>query len=236
MIVNRITLMFALSILIMIVALVFGADALSQGGARFGGIIVAVSICAIGGFALIGLFEHKIENYALLSALIQLGWFFLAIGAAVYFGKSVWLGAAILANYAIAGALFALVFGLISRERNSLEECSGVFANNQFLAAAFGVGCLALAGLPGLNVFVGVFMVYELLHSISAMIAGAAFFASLLCLVFYLRAVYVAFGGEARKKIRVDPVSRSLISALVALVIILGVTPYILTRFVEALV
>ena len=188
------------------------------------------SIAAIGILSVVGLFEKSIIRYAFYSALIQFGYFALDVSAAFLIDKSVWFAVIQFINFMVAGLLFTLIVSLFYNAvgKARMPEYAGMYVNNQGLALALAISCLALGGMPGFNIFVGEFLIYSTLFSVHPALTVAAVFAGLVCFIFYFRICYVMFAGTAEKTIRLGLLSKLFISILAMIIVILGVVPQIL--------
>lgn len=192
--------------------------------------LAVISIVAIAGFSIIGLFEKSIIKYAFYSAIIQFGYFALDLSTALLIDKSVWFAIIQLINFVIAGGLFAIVISLLHNtvKKENVPDYAGLYDRNQLLALALAISCLSLGGMPGFNIFVGEYLIYSSLFTIHPALTVSAIFAGLVCFIFYFRICYVLFAGKVERKINLGLLSKAVISILTILVVMLGVIPHIL--------
>ncbi|MBD3210277.1 hypothetical protein GF318_02750 [Candidatus Micrarchaeota archaeon] len=194
-----------------------------------------VSIAAIGGLSIAGLFEKSIIRYAYFSAAIQFGYFMLDASTALLIDKSVWFAVIQFINFVIAGGLFAIVISLLYNtvRKEQVPEYSGLYEKNQLLGLVLAVSCLSLGGMPGFNIFVGEYLIYGSLFAVHPALTLMAVFASLVAFIFYFRICYVMFAGTESRKINCGIITKAVLVVLALLTVGLGMLPQILFRVLE---
>ncbi len=194
---------------------------------------VSFWIIAITTMSLVGLFDESISRYAVFAVMIQIGYFMLDIGTALLAGKSLWFAIVQFINFAVAGGLFAIIVTLIIEKKERMRDYAGIYDRNQYLGLALCIACLSLGGMPGFNIFVGEFIIYSTLFSIHPALTLGTVFASLAAFLFYFRICYLIFAGRSKRKIGIGRITGSVIAGLSALVLVMGLVPWILFRVLE---
>lgn len=218
--------LFALSIVVMVAVLVLGITA----PVDFGLSIIVASIATIGIFSIAGLVEDSFLKFFTWSCIVQVAYFFLDFGAATAIGKTPLFASVQLINYTIAGGVFAFIIAAMyyTLRKPYVHNYAGLYRKNQKLVLALVIACLSLGGLPAFNIFVGEFMMYSILMDIAPVLAMAAIFASLLCFIFYFRLCFTMFSGDKDLKIRFPLVPKLITTVFTFLIVLLGIVPYIL--------
>jgi NADH-quinone oxidoreductase subunit M len=127
------------------------------------------------------------------------------------------------------GALFAMV-GMLDERTHSREIASygGIWGNIPGLSFFFLFFCMASAGLPGLNNFVGEFLVLMGTFRVSPLAAAGAFLGVVLTLIYTVRLVQEILFGKRSQPLQLNDVSLREASVLLALAmaaLYLGVHP-----------
>ncbi|HEY6890090.1 MAG TPA: proton-conducting transporter membrane subunit [Solirubrobacter sp.] len=173
-----------------------------------------------------------------------------ALGASVLLQDPVWAALAFAAallhivNHAVFKTLLFLGAGAIERATGSvdLDRLGGLLRQLPWTGAAFGVGCLAIAGLPPLNGFASEWLTLQALAHLAFAgpvgggvagavgLAGIAATAALALLCFATVAGLVLLGAPRRQAPAVEvPVEmRAALIVLAALCVVLGLVPALL--------
>jgi len=142
-------------------------------------------------------------------------------------------------NHGLAtGALFLLVGMVYERTHTRrLDEMGGLATPMPWLLGAFLFAAFASAGLPGLNSFVGEFLVIAGTFAVSGWFASIAAVAVVLAAIYLLWSYQRVAYGEVREEHRALPdVSRReviVLAPVLALLLVFGVAPRILTRDID---
>lgn len=192
--------------------------------------IIALSILGIILGSVFGIFEKSIVRISLLSCLIQTAYFLTDFGVALAANKPLAFATVHFINFSIAGLLFAALMARFNCviETDNPRMLQGLYNISSILTFAFIVVCFSQGGLPGLNIFVGEYLIYAALFNLSPIALAVTVFASLLAFVFYFRLVFLIFAGRKRKKIKISNLFNSIVLGLALIVILLGVFPWIL--------
>lgn len=184
-----------------------------------------VSFILIAFFNIMALKEKDLGKYVFFGFMVQAAYVLLDSSASALAGKTPFLGFLQLGNYLLAGLLF-----IISINAKNFND----FKMDNYSYAGILVSSLALAGLPGFNIFVSEFYIYSFAYSISPFFLGICFICSLMTLLAYLRIVSHSFFSK-KSKIKSFP-RKIAIPALCIICIILGAIPWIQSAIMGAIV
>ncbi|MDA0163737.1 proton-conducting transporter membrane subunit [Solirubrobacter ginsenosidimutans] len=173
-----------------------------------------------------------------------------ALGASVLLLDPVWAALAFAAallqivNHAVFKTLLFLGAGAIERATGSvdLDHLGGLLRQLPWTGAAFGVGCLAIAGLPPLNGFASEWLTLQALAHlafagpVAGGVAGAVGLAGIgataaLALLCFVKVGGLVLLGESRREVpavEVPVEMRAALAVLAALCVVLGVVPGLL--------
>jgi NADH-quinone oxidoreductase subunit N len=190
--------------------------------------IVAVLTMTLGNVA--ALLQSNIKRMLAYSSIAHAGYILIALVAMGSNGTSsalFYLLAYTLTNLGAFGAVIALSDG--ARERLEIGDYAGAAQQQPFIAAAFAICLLSLAGFPPFAGFVGKFLIFSAaVENGWTWLAVIGVLNSLVSVYFYVRPLVQMYMNEAKPgwdKIRVDVfVTIALIIAVIG-VIALGVFP-----------
>jgi NADH-quinone oxidoreductase subunit M len=155
---------------------------------------------------------------------------FVALGIAAW--SPVALSGAMLqmVNHGVTtGALFALVGMLDERtESREIATYGGIWGKIPMLSFFFLLFCMASTGVPGLNNFVGEFLVLVGTFRVSPVVAGFAFLGVVLTLVYTVRLVQEVLFVKENKPLKLRDLSMRegvILAALAIAAVYLGVHP-----------
>ena len=138
------------------------------------------------------------------------------------------------------GALFLMV-GMIYERRHTrlISEFGGLWAVIPGFSALFLIVCLSSLGLPGLNGFVGEFLVLVAAFTVNKWLAAAAttgiIFAAVYLLWMYQRVVFGEIRHEANRRLAdLTPREWAVLVPLLVLIVWIGVYPKAFTSKTEA--
>jgi NADH-quinone oxidoreductase subunit M len=204
---------------------------------HFAGIISILALIGIVYGAVVALIQTDIKRLVAYSSVSHLG--FVVLGIFAFTSQGFTGGVLQMVNHGLStGALFLLVGMVYERTHTRrLDEMGGLASVMPWLAGAFLFTAFASAGLPGLNNFVGEFLV------ILGSFAVNRWFGSIAAIAVVLGAIYLLWSfqrmahGEVREEHRRLPdVSLREVAILVpilSLLLVFGVYPKLLTDRVE---
>ena len=188
--------------------------------------------------AIVAIPQKDIKKLVAYSSVSHMGFIILGIASGTLIGMQ---GAVLqMLNHGITtGALFMLVGFLYDRRHTrDMTEFGGIKTVMPFYAAAFLIVSFASIGLPGLNGFVGEFMI--LIGSYSAYGIHAALAASgvVLAAIYMLWAYQKIFTGELKVESNQSLVDLNLrekisIAPLILLMFTIGIYPYVIEKFIQ---
>lgn len=175
-----------------------------------------------------GIFEDDLEKYLIISSFIQTLFVLLDLTVASHRGGSIIaLGTIQIFNYTFAGILLFLALGILSKDnrRIKITQLRGSNYRNPLIAACAIVAALSLAGIPGLNMFVSEWLLFQKAFLISPVITIFGIFLALLLFIMYFKLVYALSASESKIKER-SPLLLNVISVLLMVIcIVLGLLP-----------
>jgi hydrogenase-4 component B len=183
--------------------------------------VLAVGLLSALGGVLYALVQHDLKRLLAFHSIENVGIVALGLGASILFagqGDATWAAVAFAAallhvlNHAVFKALLFLAAGSFERAVGSLDldRLGGLLRRMPWTAAAFGLGAMAIAGLPPLNGFASEWLTLQaLIHlafgpALGFGLAGALATASLaataaLALFCFVKAVGLVLLGEPRR-------------------------------------
>jgi len=174
-----------------------------------------------------GIFEDDLEKYLIISNFIQTLFVFLDLTVASVGGKIMRLGTIQIFNYTFAGTLLFLTIGILSKDnrRIKITQLRGSNYRNPLIALCAIVAALSLAGVPGLNMFISEWLLFQKAFLISPVITIFGIFLALLLFIMYFKLVYVLSVSESKVKER-SPWLLNMISVVLAIIcLVLGLLP-----------
>jgi len=160
--------------------------------------VVILSVFLICVLAIMGIFESDLKKYLIYSNAIQLTFVLLDLGVAKLSQKISTLGTVQIFNYTFAGLLFFITLGILSEDnkRKSISSLYGSYYRDKWNSVFAIVAALSLAGLPGLNIFVSEWFLFEAAFEINPIITIFGIFAALLLFVMYFKIANIILVGE----------------------------------------
>lgn len=193
------------------------------------GIWLAVALLSMFGGALLALGQKNIRRMLAFSTIDDMGYLLLGVIA----GTPAGLVGALLG--ALAHAVFkVLLFGAVGVAEDRLGhplslDDRGLAARFPWTGAAFIAGALGMVGVPPLLGFAGRWRLYLSGMDLSGVWLGLAMaLATILALIYYVRAIHAIWLGPAEKEVRTQPEPRlaaGILIALVAAALLLGLVP-----------
>src|SRR5689334_16792625 len=205
----------------------------------FGPWVYALAIIGIVYGALVSTVQPDLKKLVAYSSVSHLGFVMLGLFTLTPQGLS---GAVIqMINHGLStGALFLMV-GMIYERRHTrlISEFGGLWAVIPAFSALFLIVCLSSLGLPGLNGFVGEFLILVGAFTVNKWLAAAAttgiIFAAVYLLWMYQRVVFGEIRHEANRRLSdLSPREWAVLAPVLLLIVWIGVYPRPFTSKAEA--
>ncbi len=110
-------------------------------------------------------------------------------------------------NHGITAAALFYFVGLLEQRRGSrgLEDFGGLMQRTPILCGWMSVAMFSSLGLPGLNGFVGEFLIFKGSFAVAATFTSVAVFGLLITAIMFLRAMHALFSGPLAESCSVFP-------------------------------
>ena len=199
-----------------------------------------VSVLAVVGIvygAVCALMQTDVKRLVAYSSVSHLG--FVVLGIFAFTQQAVTGGVLQMVNHGLAtGALFLLVGMVYERTHTrELAEMGGLAGVMPWLLGAFLFTVFASAGLPGLNSFVGEFLViagtFAVSHALGSLSAVAVILGAIYLLWSYQRVAYGPVHEEHRHLPDLSGREMAVLAPVLALILVFGVYPKLLTRSID---
>jgi len=199
-----------------------------------------VSILAVIGIvygAVCALIQSDVKRLVAYSSVSHLG--FVVLGIFAFTQQSVTGGVLQMVNHGLAtGALFLLVGMVYERTHTrELSQMGGLASVMPWLLGAFLFTVFASAGLPGLNGFVGEFLVivgtFAVSHVFGAIAATAVVLGAIYLLWSYQRVAYGPVREEHRHLPDLSLREVAVLAPVLALLLVFGVAPSLMTSSID---
>jgi NADH-quinone oxidoreductase subunit M len=191
--------------------------------------IIYGAVCAIG--------QRDVKRLVAYSSVSHLG--FVVLGIFAFTQQAVTGGVLQMVNHGLAtGALFLLVGMVYDRTHTRrLDEMGGLASQMPWLLGFFLFAVFASAGLPGLNSFVGEFLVivgtFAVSHWFGAISTVAVVLGAIYLLWSYQRVAYGPIRDEHRHLPDVSAREVVVLGPVLALLLVFGVYPKLLTDSID---
>jgi NADH-quinone oxidoreductase subunit N len=210
--------------------------------------LTIIALASILAGNLLALLQDNVKRILAYSSIAHLGYLlvaFLAAGALAIEAMTYYLVAYVVTMLGAFGVITLLSAGGAERDKDILEDYQGLFWRKPWLATAFTVMLLSLAGIPLTMGFIGKFYVVaagvgaSLWLLVSTLIIG-----SVISLFYYLRVIAIMCAPKSEEKYGLAARSAALfpmtgvvtLVALTAVLIGLGVYPAPLIQMLQATV
>jgi len=206
----------------------FGYPLFPEAARAFTPVLYASAVVGIGYGAWVAFAQTDMKRLVAYSSVSHMG--FVALGIAAW--SPVALSGAVMqmVNHGVTtGALFAIV-GMLDERTHSreIETYGGIWGKVPMLAFFFLFFNMASAGLPGLNNFIGEFLVLVGTFRVSPAAAGGAFLGIVLTLVYTVRLVQEILFGKENKPLSLSDLTLregAILAILAVVAVYLGVHP-----------
>jgi len=202
-----------------------------------GWLIIPLAVISIIVGVIMALRQTDFKRLIAFAAVAEIGYMFLAIGTGLAamgtaYGRTALEGGIFhIINDALDVGLLFLVAGAIyyATKEWSLDEMGGLARNMKYTTIFFGIGLLAVAGMPPFNGFASKLLIYESTYQLNPILAIVAILCSILLLATFVKVFHSAFMGPKLPKFKnVKEVPKSMLFAmgiLVCIIIFFGLFP-----------
>jgi len=204
---------------------------------HFAGFVSVLAVIGIVYGAVCALMQTDVKRLVAYSSVSHLG--FVVLGTFVFTQQGMTGGVLQMVNHGLAtGALFLLVGMVYERTHTrQLDAMGGLATPMPWLLGAFLFVVLASIGLPGLNGFVGEFLVVVGTFAVSTWFGSVAVLAVVLGAIYLLWSYQRVAHGPVREEHRnlPDVTARevAILAPVLALLLVLGIFPSLLTRTID---
>lgn len=189
--------------------------------------VALITVIAICGLAIFGIFEDELKKFLLISSGIQITFVVLDLSVAKILGELSILGTVQIFNYVFAGLALFLTLGVFARDKKFISELQGSYFASRLNDIFATVACLSLAGLPAFNMFVSEWALFTEGFKVSPIITILGIFAALLLFIMYYKIVYVLLVGEGYEA-KYAPKPITFINGMLALFcVVFGLLPQV---------
>jgi proton-translocating NADH-quinone oxidoreductase chain N len=190
-------------------------------------ILLILGILSITVASLLAVVQKDIKRLLAYSTIAQMGYCFLAIGLGTQLGLSA--GLFHMLNHAIMKSLLFFSVGVIvyTVGVRNMNELGGLWKRMPIVASCFGIGALAIVGLPPFSGFASKYMIYLATWEVSPILTVFAIVMSGVTLIYFLKAFSSIFLGPENAKVE-KPVPKSMLVVLLsltAIIVIIGFFP-----------
>jgi len=213
----------------------------------YGTIIAVFAVLTMTVGNIMALLQEDIKRLLAYSSIVNIGYIFagLSIGMMNGVGEAaatigVAGGLLHILNHSIMKGMLFLCAGAFIHElgTRNLDELKGIGRKMPVTAFCFFMGCLAIAGVPGLNGFVSKFMIiWGAAVGGQVVLAALTLINSAFSVVYYLRLIHIIIFAEPRKEmehVREAPLSIVIpIVILTIQILFIGIWPKMAVEVVE---
>lgn len=211
-----------------------------------GWFLIGLAVITILVGVIMALIQSDFKRLIAFSAVAELGYMFLGIGAGLaalgtaYGGTALKGGIFHIFNDALDVGLLFLVAGAVyyATQERSLDKLGGLARSMKYTTIFFIIGLLAVAGMPPLNGYASKLLIYQSTFQLNPILGIIAILCSILLLAVFVKVFYSAFMGPSLSRLgEVKEVPRSMLlgmGIIAAIIIFIGLFPeYFLSNLVE---
>ena len=215
----------------------FNLSMFPQASSYFATFVSVLAVIGIVYGAVCALIQTDVKRLVAYSSVSHLG--FVVLGIFAFTQQAVTGGVLQMVNHGLAtGALFLLVGMVYERTHTrELAEMGGLASVMPWLLGAFLFVVFASVGLPGLNSFVGEFLVivgtFAVSHTFGSLSAIAVVLAAIYLLWSYQRVAYGPLREEHRHLPDLSGREVAVLAPVLALLLVFGTYPKLLTRSID---
>jgi len=215
----------------------FNLSLFPEAATYFRTFVMVLAVIGIVYGAVCALIQSDVKRLVAFSSVSHLG--FVVLGIFAFTTQGVTGGVLQMVNHGLAtGALF-LVVGMVYERTHTrqLDQMGGLASVMPWLLGAFLFAVVASVGLPGLNSFVGEFLIIAGTFAVSHLAGSIAVTAVVLAAVYLLWSYQRLAYGPTRDEHRMLPdlTARevAVLTPVLAMILVLGVYPSLVTRDVD---
>ncbi|MGH9082078.1 MAG: complex I subunit 4 family protein [Acidimicrobiales bacterium] len=207
----------------------FDLNLFPQASVDLAPVLLTLAVIGILYGAIVACAQRDLKRLVTYSSLAQLG--FIALGTFAFTTQGISGGVLLMVNHGLITAALFLLIGWIYERRKTwqVSELRGLQSPAPVMAAVFTVVMLASIGLPGLNNFVGEFLVLSgtfLTHRWWAVVATAGVIFAAIYLLWAYQQVFHGKVDAANARTRdLSIAERLVIAPLILLIVFLGIYP-----------
>ena len=211
-----------------------------------GWFVIGLAVVTIVIGVIMALIQSDFKRLIAFSAVAEIGYIFLGIGAGLAALGTAFGGTALkggifhIFNDALDVGLLFLVAGAVyyATKERSLDNLGGLARNMKYTTIFFILGMLAVAGMPPLNGYASKLLIYQSTFQLNPILGIVAILCSILLLAIFVKVFYSAFMGPQLSRYKdVKEVPKSMLigmGIIACFIIFFGLFPeYILTNVVE---
>jgi len=217
--------------------------------ASIGWIIVLLGIITMLLGVAMALIQSDFKRLIAFSAVAEIGFMFLGIGAGLTVLENAEMMAAIglpamsggvfhIINDALDIGLLFLVAGAIyyATRETSLDKLGGLARNMKYTTVFFIIGLFAVSGIPPMNGFASKLLIYESTFQLNPILSIVAILSSIMLLAVFVKVLHSAFLGPSIPKFKeVKEVPKSMLIAMgiiASIIILFGLFPELIINHI----
>jgi NADH-quinone oxidoreductase subunit N len=182
---------------------------------------------------ILALKQSNLKRMFAYSSISQAGYILIGISAATSAGLTASLFYIFAHSFMIIGA-FAIILFLEQHSINTVEDCNSLYSRNAFIAIAFTIIMLSMAGIPGTVGFFGKFLLFSSAFSAQLpWLALAGIAASFISIYYYARVINAIFQQKRERTILIDQYVLLVVVFSLAIILTFGIFPQSLIHMAQ---
>lgn len=174
---------------------------------------------------LLALSQKSLKRMFAYSSISQAGYILIGLSVATQSGVISSLFYIFAHAFMIIGA-FAIVLFLESNNIKSIEDCTGLYSRNGFIAISLTLIMLSMAGIPPLIGFFGKLQLFiSAISSHLVILAIVGIINSFISIYYYARVINVMFDHKKEKIILLDPYIVAVVLSVLVVIVLFGLYP-----------